>query len=243
MIAGKRSARNVKPVLVLRPKTAAPIRSKLAFEKALNALSALDPVMERLVAVAGRPKLRQRLADFPGLASIIVSQQLSTASAGAIFGRLAAALEGPTPTALVKSDDALLRQCGLSAGKIATLRACAAAIAAGTLDFDVLRSGDAESAAAVLTSIKGIGPWTADVFLLFCLGHADAWPAGDLALQEAVRLALDLSARPDAKTMSVHAARWRPWRGIAAHVLWAYYGHIKQRNVAPDNAFTVGASK
>ena len=90
-----------------------------------------------------------------------------------------------------------------------------------------------------LTAIKGIGPWTADVFLLFCLGHADAWPAGDLALQEAVRLALDRPTRPDARTMIAIGARWQPLRAVAARVLWAFYGHIKRRNVAPDGVVAV----
>ena len=81
----------------------------------------------------------------------------------------------------------------------------------------------------MLCAIKGIGPWTADVFLLFCLGHADAFPAGDLALQEGARLALDLPERPDAKALTVLAERWRPLRGVAAHCLWAYYGAARKR--------------
>ncbi len=79
------------------------------------------------------------------------------------------------------------------------------------------------------TALHGIGPWTADIYLLFCLGHADAWPAGDLAVQEAAKLALDLAQRPDAKEMSRLAEAWRPWRGVAAHLLWAYYHVVKRR--------------
>jgi DNA-3-methyladenine glycosylase II len=117
-----------------------------------------------------------------------------------------------------------------------TLRAIAAAIDAGTLDLSALAGLDAEAAHARLTAIKGIGPWTADVFLLFCLGHADAWPAGDLALQEAVRLALDLPARPNARELAAIGERWRPLRGVAAHCLWAYYGTARARLTTLDDA-------
>jgi len=91
----------------------------------------------------------------------------------------------------------------------------------------------AESAHRILCTVHGIGPWTADIYLLFCVGHADIWPAGDLALQEAARIALALPSRPDAKQTSHLAEPWRPWRGVAARLLWAYYRAIKQRDGAP----------
>jgi DNA-3-methyladenine glycosylase II len=92
---------------------------------------------------------------------------------------------------------------------------------------------EADQAHATLTALHGIGPWTADIYLLFCLGNADAWPAGDLALQEAARLAFGLRKRPDAKAMGKLGEKWRPWRGVAAHLLWAYYHVVKRREGAP----------
>ena len=92
---------------------------------------------------------------------------------------------------------------------------------------------DADEAHAALTALHGVGPWTADIYLLFCLGHADAFPAGDLAVQEAARIALGLRKRPDAKALTKIAEAWRPWRGVAAHLLWAYYHAVKKRDVVP----------
>jgi DNA-3-methyladenine glycosylase II len=92
---------------------------------------------------------------------------------------------------------------------------------------------DADVAHAALTALHGIGPWTADIYLLFCLGHADAFPSGDLAVQEAARIALNLRKRPDAKALTKIAEAWRPWRGVAAHLMWAYYHAVKKRDVVP----------
>ena len=128
---------------------------------------------------------------------------------------------------------AKLARVGLSAPKIRTLKAIARAIDDGELDLPGLIHRPADDAHNALTAIHGIGPWTADIYLLFCLGHADAWPAGDLALQEGARLLLALKARPTAKEMGPLAEPWRPWRGAAACVLWAYYRAAKQREGAP----------
>ena len=129
---------------------------------------------------------------------------------------------------LLAASDATLRAVGLSAGKVRTLRTLAAAIEDGTLDLDGLAAQPAEVAHATLCAVRGIGPWTADSFLLFCLGHPDAWPAGDLALQEAARVALRLNARPNTVTLDAIGDRWKPWRGVAARLLWAYYRALKQ---------------
>jgi DNA-3-methyladenine glycosylase II len=121
----------------------------------------------------------------------------------------------------------------LSAPKIRTLRAIAEAIASGALPLGTLSDLAADEAHAVMTAVKGIGPWTADIYLLFCLGHPDAFPAGDLALQEAARLAYGLDGRPKEQDFVALAERWRPWRGVAAKVLWAYYRIAKAREGAP----------
>ena len=209
---------------------AAVLADEASFADALVALGRLDGVLAHALREEGcTPRLRRRQAGFAGLAAIIVSQQVSTASANAIFGRLEARLPRLEATELLAIDDEGLRLCGISAPKMRTLRAVAAAVKDGQLDFAALASGPADAAHAALCAIKGIGPWTADIFLLFCLGNADAWPAGDLALQEGARLVLGLPDRPDAKALTAIGERWRPYRGVAAHCLWAYYGAMRAR--------------
>ena len=189
----------------------------------LEVLIAADPRLAKLAAVAGPLPLRRRPGGFAGIAGIVVSQQLSTASAAAIWGRLAAAYDPFTPQRLLKARPDRLARLGLSRPKIRALKEIARAIVDGALDCDALPDMPADAAHAALCGVHGIGPWTADIYLLFCLGHADAWPAGDLALQESARLAFGLPQRPNAKETIALAQPWRPWRGVAARLLWAYY--------------------
>jgi DNA-3-methyladenine glycosylase II len=126
-----------------------------------------------------------------------------------------------------------LRRAGLSAAKVVTFKSVARALRDGKLDIDALANLPADQAHAALVALKGIGPWTADIYLLFCIGHADAFPAGDLALQEAARLAFKKRKRPDAKQLACMAEAWRPWRGVAARVLWTYYRAVKRRDPVP----------
>jgi DNA-3-methyladenine glycosylase II len=199
----------------------------------LAALLAADPRLVALAAEAGPLPLRRRPGGFSGLASIMVSQQLSTASASAIWGRLVAAYDPFTPERLIRARAARLASLGLSAPKIRALKEIAKAIASGRLDCESLPGLPAEAAHAALCAVHGIGPWSADIYLLFCLGHPDAWPAGDLALQEAARLAFALPERPSPKEAIALAEVWRPWRGIAARLLWAYYRAAKKRDATP----------
>lgn len=199
----------------------------------LDALIAADPRLAEMAAVAGPLPLRRRPGGFAGIAGIVVSQQLSTASASAIWGRLAAAYDPFTPQRLITARAERLARLGLSRPKIRALKEIARAIAGGILDCEVLPDMPADAAHQALCAVHGIGPWTADIYLLFCLGHPDAWPAGDLALQEAARLAFGLPARPSAKQINVLAEPWRPWRGVAARLLWAYYRATKQRDAIP----------
>ena len=211
------------------------LADQAAFDTALAALAEIDPAfVATTVADRPIPTLRRRAAGFEGLVGIVVSQQVSTASATAIFRRLQASLGAFDADAVHGSSDADLKLCGLSSPKLKTLRALAEAQTAGALDFQKLADLDAEAAHASLCELRGIGPWTADVFLLFCLGHADAWPAGDLALQEAAKLVLDLGARPDSKAMIAIGERWRPLRGVAAHCLWAYYSATRKARTTLD---------
>ena len=214
--------------------TIAPPRPTLLIDQAcldaaLANLARIDAAfVAEVLGERGGPALRRRDPGFEGLAWIIVGQQVSVASATAIFGRLKAGLGTLDASTVLATTDMDLRALGLSAPKQRTLRAIAEAIASGALDLAALGRSEAETAHATLRAIKGIGPWTADIFLLFCLGHADAWPAGDLALQEAARMALDLPARPSTKELIAIGERWRPHRGVAAHCLWAYYNARKQ---------------
>jgi DNA-3-methyladenine glycosylase II len=208
-----------------------PIADEASLAEAAERLRAKDPeLVERMVAIGGRPPLRRREPGFAGLAAIIVSQQVSTASASAIFGRLEARIVPLEAAQLAEATEETLRACGLSTPKIRALRAAAAAIVEGALDLAGLAALDAEDAHRALVTVKGVGPWTADIFLLFCLGHPDAFPAGDLALQEAAKLALNLKRRPDAARLERIAERWRPLRGVAARMLWAYYRGVKARS-------------
>ena len=152
--------------------------------------------------MGGPPPLRRREPGFAGLAAIIVSQQVSVASANAIFGRLEARIAPLDAERLAAATEDDLRACGLSSPKIRALRALAEAVADRRARSGGPGALDAEDAHAALVAVKGMGPWTADIFLLFCLGHPDAFPAGDLALQEAAKLALGLKTRPDARGSS-----------------------------------------
>jgi DNA-3-methyladenine glycosylase II len=209
------------------------IHSEADLDIALEALTARDPRLTAVLKLCGRPPLRRREGGFAGLAWIIVSQQLSTASANAIWLRLSARFEPFDPEAIRRARNLTLLRAGLSAAKVKTLKTIAAAITRGELDLGALSDLPADEAHARLTALHGVGPWTADIYLLGSLGHADAWPAGDLALQEAVRLALALPARPTSKEMGPLAESWRPYRAVAARLLWTYYRKIKGREGAP----------
>ena len=211
-------------------------------DAALTHLVAADPRLRELLVRAGPPKLRRRPAGFPGLCAIVCAQQLSTASASAIWGRLAAAFDPFHHDALRRARAAKLARLGLSQPKIKTVKAIGTAIAKGEIDLDAIAAMEADEAHAALTALHGIGPWTADIYLLFCLGHADAWPAGDLALQEAARMAFGLKSRPSAKQLAALAERWRPWRGVAAHLLWNYYRVVKRRDPVPVSAEIKGVT-
>ena len=205
------------------------LNSQADLEDAIRALLQLDPRLQPVFAAAGMPALRRREPGFVGLAHIVCGQQLSTASAAAIWARLSAAFDPFDHEALRRARADRLGRLGLSAAKIKTLKNLARELSAGRLNLDVLADEDADAAHHTLVSLHGIGPWTADVYLLFCLGHGDAWPAGDLAVQEAVKIGLGLKARPTVKEMASIAEPWRPMRGAAAHLWWSYYRAIKKR--------------
>ena len=196
-------------------------------QMAMAALTSTDPRLSAVAERAGPIPLRRRAADFEGLAQIITGQQVSVASAAAIFARLQALVSPLTADNLNNFSDEDLAGAGLSRPKIRTLRAISIACEEG-LNLNRLASVPADEAHTNLCAIKGIGRWTADIFLLFCTGHPDIFPSGDLALQIAVRDALGLEEKPAPKELDLIASDWAPHRAVAARLFWAWYRVQKQ---------------
>ena len=188
------------------------------------ALAAACPRMAEAHALVGVPPVRERRDGFAGLLKAIVSQQVSVASAKAIWGRVEAAGLHEPAAILAATDDAL-RAPGLSRPKMRYARALAAA----EIDWDRLREAPTDEVVETLTAVPGVGVWTAEVYALFALGHADVFAPGDLALQEGARLLYDLPERPSEKALRAMAEDWSPWRAVAARLLWAYYACAKGR--------------
>ena len=205
------------------------LNTQADLDDAILALVQQDKRLQPIFELTGMPALRQREPGFAGLAAIVCGQQLSTTSAAAIWARISAAFDPFDHETLRKARADRLGRLGLSAAKIKTLKNLARELAAERLNLEILANEDADAAHNTLTALHGIGPWTADVYLLFCLRHGDAWPAGDLAVQEAVKIGLGLKTRPTPKQMAPLAEPWRPLRGAAAHLWWSYYRTLKKR--------------
>ena len=200
----------------------------------LRALRRKCAILRRAHDIAGDPPLRRREGGFEGLARIIVGQQLSVASAAAIWGRFELAVRPMNARKVLAAPDEVLRACGLSGGKIRTLRAISTAVRSKELDLEMLQAAPDLVVHEALRQVSGIGPWTADIYLMFCLGRADAFAAGDLALQVAAAIAAERGERLSLAELEELAESWRPWRGVAARLLWAYYAAVKaQKSGAP----------
>jgi DNA-3-methyladenine glycosylase II len=213
--------------------TSEPLDSPEALSRHLAALLAVDPRLAPIAARVGDFQIRRTDAGFPGLARVICGQQLSVASASAIWGRFAALPGALVPETCLQLTEAEVRAVGFSRGKYVTVRAVAEATVAGTLHFESLHDLPAEDAVAALTRIKGVGPWTAEIYLMFCAGHPDIFPAGDLALQKAVAAALGLGERVNTKDLVEMAKLWAPHRATAALLFWRYYAAMRQRQGVP----------
>jgi DNA-3-methyladenine glycosylase II len=187
-------------------------------------LSLRDARFARALALTGPLPLRRQADGFAALLSSIVSQQVSVASARAIWSRLDGA-GMVAPAALVKSSEEDLRALGLSRQKARYAKALAEA----RLDYAGLHHLSDEAVIATLVELPGIGRWTAEIYAMFALGRADVFAPGDLALQEAARLLFGLEVRPNERALRAMAEDWRPWRAVAARALWAYYHVAKQR--------------
>lgn len=190
---------------------------------AVRELSARDARLARIVTDFGPPPLWARAPGFPTLIHIILEQQVSLASARAAFDRLRAIADPLTPQRFLDLDDVTLLAAGFSRQKTRYGRALAQAILAGSLDLDGLADLDDSAIHAELTRIVGIGHWTADIYLLMALGRPDVWPSGDLALAIAARNVLGLPATPPPVELATIGEAWRPWRAVAARILWHHY--------------------
>lgn len=210
------------------------IRDSSDLEAGLAGLLAVDPALTPLARLTGPLPLRLSDPGFAGLAHIIVSQMVSRASANAIWARIVAATGEPvTSEAYLALAPDVVAALGLSRAKAAALEALAKAIVHGDLDPVGIAAMPAEAAIARLVGLRGIGLWTAEVYLMFCGGHPDIFPAGDVALRIAVGAALALPERPDIARTGQIAARWQPWRSVAARLFWAFYALKSGRNALP----------
>ncbi|AKI03254.1 3-methyladenine DNA glycosylase/8-oxoguanine DNA glycosylase [Hoeflea sp. IMCC20628] len=199
----------------------------------LMALAQIDARLARAIELAGPVPLRRKPPGYAALTEIILSQMVSKASANALWRKLELAAGEISPSAVLELSDAQLRTAGLSRAKAATLRRVGEAVLGGELDLEHLCGLEGREAIKRLTAIKGLGPWTAEVYLLFCAGHPDIFPAGDVALQSAAAHMLGLEVRPQTRALAGLAEHWSPWRGVAARLLWAYYAQVMRRDAAP----------
>ncbi|MFT5131596.1 MAG: DNA-3-methyladenine glycosylase II [Gammaproteobacteria bacterium] len=186
-------------------------------------LSATDKGLGRVVELYGPPPMWGRKAGFPALVKIILEQQVSLVSAEAVFRKLQSSVSDVSPEQIKKLSVSGLREIGFTRQKAGYCEGLAELILAGELSLDSLKRLDDESAHNKLLAIKGIGPWTANIYLLMALRRPDVWPDGDLALAESARRIKKLKERPSYERLNKMAQNWRPWRSVAARILWHAY--------------------
>jgi len=197
-------------------------------EEGVEALAG-EPVFRAILDRAGMPRFRRRRNGFATLLHIILEQQVSIDAAAAMHRRLAALCRPLTPAPFLALDDATLRQCGFSRQKMDYARRLAAAVASGEFDFVRLADSDDAAALATLVGLKGIGRWSAEIYLIFALGRPDVWPAGDLGLQLAAAECMGLAERPSEPALRAIGDAWQPWRSVAACLFWQSYLHARGR--------------
>ena len=199
------------------------LQSEQDMMSGIRYLNAADSDLAVLIEKDGCPPLWQRQAGFPSLVHIILEQQVSLASAQAAFDKLNETIPELTPATFLSLSDTELRTVGFSRQKTRYVRLLAESIENGKLPIMSLSEMTDSQARDMLTQVTGIGNWTADIYLLMVLGRPDIWPVGDLALVKSVQNLKQLTTRPDAEQMVALAESWRPWRSVAARVLWNHY--------------------
>ncbi len=204
------------------------IKNDADIAEGVSALIKIEPKFRIAVELSPPIPLRRKPSGFASLLQAIVGQQISVAAAAGIWTRIEAAGPVTPETILAMSDDAL-REWGLSRPKVKYAKAIAEAVDTGALSFDYCRDAPVDDAIKMLTAIKGVGPWTAEIYLMFSVGRADVFAPKDLALQESAKILFGLETRPTDKELAEMAAGWSPWRAVAARILWAYYRVAKGR--------------
>ena len=194
-----------------------------SFEEAIGALIDRDRDLASVVARHGPPGIMRRESGYATLVLLILEQQVSLASAKATFERLSATAGDLTPEILSALSDEQFRGAGVSRQKTRYIRCLGQCVLDETLSLERLAIAGDDEVRERLTSITGIGPWTADIYLLTCLMRPDIWPVGDIALQAAVRDVKRLEHRPDRDTLDAMGEQWRPWRSVATRIFWHYY--------------------
>lgn len=213
----------------------APDPALYAPERLAEGLSALaaEPVFAAILEEAGPPRFRRRRNGFATILHIILEQQVSIDAAAAMFRRLAGFCQPLSPARFLELDDATLGLCGFSRQKRGYARRFAETVAGGAFDFAGLAAADDAAAFAALRAVRGIGRWSAEVYMLFALGRTDIWPAADLGLQIAVGERLDLGGRVEEEELRRRGEAWRPWRSVATCLFWQSYLHARGRR-APE---------
>ncbi len=201
--------------------------SETVLRGACEALAASDENLKQAYAKVGHPNWRHRSASYQSLAMIVVYQLISTKAADAIWARVLARHPDLTAKHVLTDDADALLACGLSRPKLGHLIAIAEAVEGGVLDFNAPAAGPIEIARKALLSVRGIGPWTADTFLMTALGHLDAFPHGDVGLMEAYKRLSGADARLASKDFSNLAESWRPYRAVAAHLLYDWLHSVR----------------
>jgi DNA-3-methyladenine glycosylase II len=205
-----------------------PVLAPGGLDEGIAALSG-EPVFAAILERCGAPRFRRRRNGWETLLHIILEQQVSIDAAAAMFRRLNEECRPFGPAGFLALDDATLRRCGFSRQKAAYGRGLAEAVASGSLDFSRLAETGDEDALAALIALKGIGRWSAEIYLIFALGRDDIWPAADLGLQFGVAAELGLGTRLDERELRELGERWRPWRSVAACLFWQSYLHARKR--------------
>jgi DNA-3-methyladenine glycosylase II len=207
---------------------AEPALAPLGLAEGIAALGG-EPVFTAILARAGAPRFRRRRNGFETLLHIILEQQVSIDAAAAMFRRLNTECRPLTPAGFLTLDEATLRRCGFSRQKARYGRGLSEAVTSGALDFARLAAADDDAALAALIALKGIGRWSAEIYLIFALGRDDVWPAADLGLQFGVAAELGLGDRLAERALRELGERWRPWRTVAACLFWQSYLHARNR--------------
>ena len=203
------------------------IESEADLAEGVDWLVRREPRFSHVIGTTGLPPLRRAEGGLPGLLRIVTEQMISLQAADAIWRRIERELAPLDPPAILRRRHATLMKLGLSGAKSRTFHALARAAHRGEFSVDALHQHSDAEVIAALVALPGIGPWTADIYALSCLGRANAWPTGDLALQASAADLFGLEGRPDARAMLGLAEAWRPWRSVAARLLWAHYRSLK----------------